>query len=71
MSKFSVFNVYTKQGVMPPFLLGIPQKKAMMGKAFTQPVLTTAKPAWQEILPSYKYRLKVRHREFQRLHKVA
>lgn len=43
--KFSDFNVYTKQGVIPLFLRVIPQKKATMGKAlFTELVLTTAKP---------------------------
>lgn len=44
MSKFSDFNAYTKQGIIPLLLLGIPQKKAMTSKAFTQPVLTAAKP---------------------------
>lgn len=53
MSKFSDFNAYTKQGIIPLFLLGIPQKKA-----FTQPVLTAAKPCGlQRLRRSWKSRL--------------
>lgn len=31
MSKFSDFNVYAKEDITPLFLLGIPEKKEMMG----------------------------------------